>query len=142
MKMDPRIAANGPLRNGATTFEFKKFWKRSREKISSSRSGIHNDHYIAAAQDDYLAKLTSQLFSLPWIMGTTINRWKASVNVELEKKKGEKRLDKLRTMHCLEADFNTGTKLIYNQRMLSNARKFNKKRSKGRRRCSIQTTFL
>ena len=125
MKMDPRIAANGPIRNGTTTFEFKKFWKRSREKISSSRSGIHNGHYVAAAQDDYLAKLTSQLSSLPWIMGTTINRWKTSVNVELEKKKGEKRLDKLRTIHLLEADFNTGTKLIYNQRMLTNARKFN-----------------
>ena len=36
-----------------------------------------------------------------------------------------RRLDELRTIVLLEADFNTGTKLIFNKRMLDNARQHN-----------------
>ena len=44
------------------------------------------------------------------------------LNVERGKKKGVRRLDEPRTIVLLEADFNTGTKMIFNQRMLDNAR--------------------
>lgn len=65
MEIDDRILQNGPLRNGCTTQEFQQLWKKPREKISSSISGLHNGHYIAAAQDDYLSRLTATLSSLP-----------------------------------------------------------------------------
>lgn len=55
-------------------------------------------------------------------MGIPTERWTTSLNVEIEKRSGERRLDKLRTIHLFEADFNTGTKLIFNKRMLRNAR--------------------
>lgn len=122
MRINDRVILQGPLRNGCTTREFQRFWKKRREKISSPMSGIHNGHYISAAQDDYLSKLTSILSSIPWTMGITPQRWMKSLNVEIEKKKGFRRLDKLRTIVLLEADFNTGTKMIYNKRMLDNSR--------------------
>ena len=68
MKMDDRIIHHGPLHNGCTTREFQKNWRKPREKILSSMSGIHNGHNISAAQDNYLSKLTSTLSSLPWTM--------------------------------------------------------------------------
>ena len=125
MKMDESILQNGAIRNGCTTKEFQQFWKKPREKISSSLSGLHNGHYIAAAQDTYLSRLTATLSSLPWQMGVPTRRWTTSLIVEIEKRSGERRLDKLRTIHLLEADFNTGTKLIFNKRMLGNARTHN-----------------
>lgn len=88
-------------------------------------SGLHNGHYIAAAHDTYLSKLTATLSSLPWQMGVATERWTTSLNVEIEKRSEERRLDKLRTIHLLEADFNTETKLIFNKRMLANARNHN-----------------
>ena len=74
MKMNEDIIQNGPIRNGCTTTEFQKFWKTSREKVSSSISGIHNGHYISAAKDNYLSKLTAILSSLPWQMGVAPQR--------------------------------------------------------------------
>ena len=125
MIMHEDIIQKGPIRNGCTTQEFQKFWKTPRERVSSSISGIHNGHYISAAKDTYLSKLTAILSSLPWQMGVAPQRWKKSLNVEIEKKQGVRRLDKLRTIVLLESDFNTGTKLIYNKRMLENARTHN-----------------
>ena len=65
MIMHEDVIQKGPIRNGCTTQEFQKFWKTPRERVSSSISGIHNGHYISAAKDTYLSKLTAILSSLP-----------------------------------------------------------------------------
>ena len=48
-------------------------------------------------------------------------RWKNSLNVVLEKNAGIRLLASLRTIHLLEADFNTTTKLIFAQRTMDRA---------------------
>ena len=74
MKIDEKNLQSGSLRNGCTTHEFQQFWKKPREKISSSLSGIYNGYYIAAANDTYLSKLTATLSPLPWQMGVPTER--------------------------------------------------------------------
>ena len=44
-----------------------------------------------------------------------------SLNVAIEKKVGIRTLEKLRTIHLLEADYNTGTKHIFSNRAMHNA---------------------
>ena len=51
----------------------------------------------------------------------TYDRWMTSLNVALEKVAGVRLLSKLRTIHLLEADFNTATKLIFAQRTMDRA---------------------
>ena len=49
LKMDDSIRQAKPVEISTTFDTYKKFWKKKRENISSSMSGIHNGHYIAAA---------------------------------------------------------------------------------------------
>ena len=86
-------------------------------------SGIHNGHYIAAAQNEYTGLVTSLLSSVPWEMGHTLDRWKTSLNVALEKIPGVRHISKVRTILLLESDYNTGTKHIYANRTMHNAAK-------------------
>ena len=104
---------------------FTSFWRPRRERISSSSSGIHNGHYIAASLSIMLSTIIATLSSIPWELGMTYERWKTSLNVALEKVAGVRLLEKLRTIHLLEADFNTATKLIFAQRTMDRASETN-----------------
>ena len=85
--------------------------------------GIHNGHYIAALTSSILCSIISELASVPWEQGVSLQRWRRSLNVAPEKARGVRLLSKLGTIHLLEADFNTGTKVIFAQRMMNNAYK-------------------
>ena len=123
VKMDPRILADEPVETNTTSSSFTSFWKKCREKISSSISKLHNGHYIASTISPYLTAILAKLATIPWEFGISLQRWQRSLNVALEKMKGIRLLSKLRTIHLLEADFNTGTKLIFAQRIIQNAYK-------------------
>ena len=142
---------NAPEVNTTTYMEdFCSFWKAGREKIVSSMSKIHNGHYIAATTSIFLATITTTLCSIPWEIGETLKRWRYSLNVALEKKLGIRLLDKLRTIHLLEADYNTGRILIFAQRMMDNAAKLHqipesqyaKKRSRAIKAVAVKRFFL
>ena len=124
IKMTDEILRNEFVRTDTTPEEYVNFWKQGREKISSSMSGMHNGHYIAASTSPILCSILSELASLPWEHGVSLDRWRQSLNVALEKKPGVRTLSKLRTIHLLEADFNTGTKMIFARRMMNNAYKY------------------
>ena len=87
-------------------------------------SKLHNGHYIAATVSPYLTAILAKLATIPWEFGISLRRWQRSLNVALEKIKGIRLLSKLRTIYLLEANFNTGTKLIFAQQMMHNAYKY------------------
>ena len=120
-KMNERIRKAPPVKVTTTKNDFCSFWRPGRERISSSISNIHNGHYIAATLSSLVATITATLASIPWEIGTKFERWANSLNVALEKKCGIRLLDSLRTIHLLEADFNTATKLIFAQRTMQHA---------------------
>ena len=97
---------------------FTSFWKAGRKKIFSSMSTIHNGHYIASATLHLLCAIIKELAIQPWDYGVSLNRWRRSLNVVLEKVPGVRLLTKLQTIHLHESDFNTGTKLFFAQRMM------------------------
>ena len=123
LKMDDKIKQAGPIKQDMDTKFFQKYWKPSREKVQSSFSGIHNGHYVAATMNRYICCATALLCSIPWLIGHPLQRWRQSLNVELEKRSGERRLDKLRTIHLLKACFQQGTKTLLGQGVMKNARK-------------------
>ena len=121
LKMPPEILQDEPVQTETTPSAFVSFWKKGREKIVSSMSKLHNGHYIASTLSPYLTMILAELASIPWEFGVSLARWRHSLNVALEKIQGVRLLSKLRTIHLLEADVNTGTKLIFAQRMMANA---------------------
>ena len=106
--------------------DYKAYWKLFREKVASSISKMHNGHYMAATKNEHICKTTALMSTLPWILGISLERWRNSLNIELEKRFGERLVHKLRTIHLLEADFNMGTKSLLGKRVINNTIKHGK----------------
>jgi hypothetical protein len=112
----------GPGISGTLTKEdYKRYWKKAREKTSSSYSGTHFGHYISAVDDDYLAETHALLIELAYSTGFSLPRWQVGLSAMLEKEKGVIRVDKLRAILLMEADFNFANKTIHGHRMMAHA---------------------
>eukprot|EP00956_Cyclotella_meneghiniana_P019224 scaffold32771_cov65-Cyclotella_meneghiniana.AAC.1 len=109
----------------ATVEEFIDHWHSAREQTSSSDSGRHFGHYIAASDDRELTTLHVESLNIAGRRGIPLARWKHSLTVLLEKIHGNNLVDKLRAICLLEADFNWWLKLIYARRMMSDVRRNN-----------------
>ena len=102
-----------------------RHWKRAKEKTESSRSGLHFGHYMAQAESDYLTSIQVRKLNLVLCRGVPLERWLHGLTVLLEKVAGKIDIDKLRAICLYEADFNWILKLLFNKRMIANARKHN-----------------
>ena len=98
-------------------------WATSKEKISSSESGLHFGHYKAAARSPIASHLHALKTSLALKRGFALSRWSRGLSVMLEKMYGCTLVNKLRAILLMEADFNFSNKMIYGVRMLDNVRK-------------------
>lgn len=102
--------------------DFEYYWKRVKEKMSSSYSGLHFGHYKAAAFSSFLSKVHALKLSIITKTGSVPERWAQGLNVMLEKVAGIALVTKLRAILLMEADFNYRNKLIFGQRMMDLAR--------------------
>ena len=106
------LKASGPLDPAnrisceITRQDFQQHWRKSRERTSSSLSGLHYGHYKAAAQSDLLSEMHAIMTELAVTGGAPLARWESGLSVMLEKMKGVIQVDKLRAILLMEADFN------------------------------------
>ena len=101
--------------------DFKKYWRGSKETTSSSYSGLHFGHSKAAASDDWLTENHAMFIQLICQTGTHLTRWSTGLTVMLEKIAGNFRVDKLRAILLMEADFNFANKLLFGSRLMRQA---------------------
>ena len=101
-----------------TAEDFRYYWQRVNERISSSYSKLHFGHYKAAAWDSDLCNLHAQKLSLCARRGEPLARWGRGLTVLLEKIMGNNFVNKLRAICLFEADFNWWNKLIFAKRMM------------------------
>ena len=106
-----------------TADDYQYFWKRVKERTSSSYSRLHFGHYIAAADSKILSELHAAKISEVARRGVPLARWGIGVTVLLEKIAGVTFVNKLRAICLFEADFNYWTKLIFARRMMKKVRK-------------------
>ena len=104
-----------------TPEEFSAAFKVVSERTSSSPSGMHYTIWKCLAANERIAKWMSIMMSLPFIHGFVNTRWTKSIDVMLEKKRGNRKIHMLRIIGLLEADFNTALKIIFAQKMMNNA---------------------
>jgi hypothetical protein len=98
--------------------EWQKFWRRTKEDISSSESGLHFSHYKAVADSDLISHFHAMKGSVMIKTGYGYERWGRGLSVMLEKIPGCQLISKLRSILLMEADFNCLNKIIFGCRML------------------------
>ena len=94
-------------------------WKRAKEQTSSGKSGITFGHLKAGAMCPEIAEFEAQMADIPYKSGMSPARWNKALNVMLEKKKGNFRVDKLRAIVLFEADFNQNNKQLGRETMFT-----------------------
>ncbi len=108
-----------------TADQWKKYWKAINEETSSSESGIHFGHYIVRAKSDIVSHYHAARVSVTLAHTIQLDRWWWGLSVMLEKTLGVMLVTKLRAILLMEGDFNATNKIVYEVRMLQNARKHN-----------------
>jgi hypothetical protein len=113
-----------------TEKDYRKFFRKWTESTSTSASGKHLGHYKALLSlgleqepsikplADAIIELQLQLSNVALTYGHVYDRWKNIVSVMIEKKPGLFLLEKLRTIHLFEADYNWLLGLIFGRRMV------------------------
>ncbi len=67
---------------------WQKRWKKVKEDMSLSQSGLHFGHYIAGADCDYISQFHALCISLALKKGIALERWSNGLSVILEKCSG------------------------------------------------------
>ena len=98
--------------------DFVKYWKGDRERTSSSISGRHFGHYKAASSSHSLSEIHASFQHVASKSGLCLSRWKKGLTVMLEKIEGNTKVNKLRAILLMEADFNQLNKLFFGNRMI------------------------
>ena len=89
-------------------------------------SGRRFGHYKAAAKNKFLSNIHANFCNAVVIVGTSIPRWEKSLTVMLEKIKNNIKVNKLRAILLMEADFNFINKLMFGQCLMFQVRKYNR----------------
>ena len=113
---------DGEVELTVTQEDYQHYWRRVKERIASSYSGLHFGHYKSTAYSDFLSKVLAKKISIISQTGSAPDRWARGLSVMLEKIAGVALVTKLRAILLMEADFNFHNKLIFGKRMLDLAR--------------------
>ena len=105
-----------------TREDFQYYWRRKKERTSSSYSKVHIGHYASCAHSDFLSEVLAKKLTLITSTGATPERWASGLTVILEKVAGIALITKMRAILLMEADFNFHNSLIFGKRMLDLAR--------------------
>jgi hypothetical protein len=104
--------------------DFQKCWQTAWEANESSKSQLHFGHYKAGDSDNnIISELHAASLNTIREIGVAPDRCRQSITVLLEKVFGVHRIDKLRAICFLEADFNWLNKLIFAHRLEQHCRK-------------------
>ena len=107
-----------------TPQQWKRYWQVVNEETSSSESGLHFGHYVAGSASDIISYYHAARVTVVIAHAIQLERWSRGLSVMLEKTLGVTLVTKLRAILLMEADFNATNKIIYGNRMMGNARKY------------------
>ena len=80
-----QLMKDGKVDIVVTVDDFKHYWRRAKERTSSSHSKLHFGHYKLAAFSDYLSEVHALKLSLISKTGSAPQRWARGLSVMLEK---------------------------------------------------------
>jgi hypothetical protein len=98
-----------------TKEDFQCYWTKPKERTSSSISGLHYGHYKAASKNDMLSEIHALMTKLAVTGASPFARWEMGLSCMLEKVAGVIKVEKLRAILLMEADFNFFNGLMFAQ---------------------------
>jgi len=101
--------------------DYQRHWKQSREKTSSSMSGLHFRHWKAAVESNFLSEIHAIFSEITVSTGHSPRRWQQGLSVMLEKVPGCRLPEKVWAILIMEADLNFANKLFFGYRMMIKA---------------------
>ena len=125
----PRVE---PIKATLEIDEMKNGFKKWNEATTTSPSRRHLSHYHALLQldgtpteecdnkSDEIWKVHLAMFNASIGGGLSLPRWWRVENIMIEKIQGTPRLNKLRVIHILEADYNLALKVLWAKRAMNN----------------------
>ncbi len=93
------------------------FWEKMPETKSSEPHGLHNGHYKVGATSPSISACDAIFRDIPVYTGSSPLAWQSLMNVAIEKKPGEIRVTKMRTIQLMNAEFNANNKKIGKEAM-------------------------
>ena len=93
--------------------EWASRWAKTKEKTSSSESGLHFDHYKVAAKSPLLSHFHALKTRLALQRVIALDRWSRGLSVMLKQMFGCTLVSNLREILLMETDFNFYNKLVY-----------------------------
>ena len=112
------------LSSNISAEDFSTYWRSSKEKTASLISDRHFGHYKAASTRQLLSQYHASILSLASNFGLHLSRWTKGLTVMLEKSENDIRVEKLRAILLMEADFNFVNKLIFGHRMIQQCERY------------------
>jgi hypothetical protein len=106
------IQHSQPIPIYISSAEYIQSWKHCRELTSSGKSNLLFGHFKASCKNTNLMEVDRILAEIPFRTGYSLSRWQWAIDVMIPKKSDSLRLDKLRTIVLMEADFNFLNKII------------------------------
>ena len=85
---------------------YDHYWRRAKERTSSSFANIHFGHWKAAVFSDTLKSFFAAKLTVIGTYGAPPSRWSSGLQVMLEKVAGVALVNKLRAILLMEGDFN------------------------------------
>jgi len=101
-----------------TTAKYRQFYSKTKERTSSSPSGLHMGLWKAAATSDSLSSILSSILQIALSNSYVLQRWRRVVGVLLEKKSGFPAINKFRTIHLIESDLNFAMRSIWGRELM------------------------
>jgi len=115
------LAQQTPSSAGSVTVseeEFVQTYTHTKESTSSSPSGRHIGHYIAATKDAELTKLHASMMSIPFQAGFAPSRWNKVTDIMLEKEENNPHSHRLRILALFESDLNHANRVIIGRQLM------------------------
>jgi len=106
-----------PTQSYITMEENTQAWKKAKERTSTGISGLHFGMFKAQATRKHLSALDASIRSLAYSTGFTYRQWQFGIDVQLLKRSQDYRVNKLRTILLIEADFNMNNKKLGKEAM-------------------------
>ncbi|CAJ1953819.1 unnamed protein product [Cylindrotheca closterium] len=99
-----------PVHLEVTTSDHVYFWSRNPEDKGSEPHGLPNRHFKAAAQSPGIAYCDALFRSIPLATGFVPSNWQNLMNFAIEKKAGDFRLSKMRTIQLMNSEAQANNK--------------------------------
>ena len=95
-----------------TTEDHVAYWSKNPENKGSEPHGLHNGHFKAGIQSATIAECDALFRNIPLSTGMVPLNWRNLMNFAIEKKAGDLRLEKMRTIQLMNSEYQANTKKL------------------------------